>query len=199
MKSKFALAFIAMLAISTIGFAQKGPFLQLGVKAGANLNKVEGKSFSEEFKFGYSLGGFAQVRLGDKWHLQPEVLWNQYNTKTANDFDEIYSGGSNNLRDVKLNYLSIPVLLDYSPSRILTLQAGPQFGILRNKETTLVQNGKEAFKSGDFSMLGGVQLNIANFKISGRYVVGLRNINDLDNQNKWKNQGWQLGIGMRII
>ena len=199
MKSKIALALLAFITISTLGFAQKGPFLQVGVKAGANMNKVDGRSFSEEFKFGYSAGAFAQVRLADKWHIQPEVLWNQYNTKTANDFDEIYSGGSNNLRDIKLNYLSIPILLDYSPTRFFTLQAGPQFGILRNKQQTLVQNGREAFKTGDFSMLGGVQLNIANFKVSGRYVVGLRNINDLGMQDKWKNQGWQLSVGMRII
>lgn len=199
MKSKIALAILAFLGISTFSFAQKGPFLQLGLKAGTNINKVDGKSFSEEFKFGYSLGGFAQVRVGDKWHVQPEVLWNQYNTRTASQFDEIYSGGANNLKNVKLNYISIPILLDYSPTRFFTLQAGPQFGILRNKQETLVQNGKEAFKTGDFSMLGGVQLNIANFKVSGRYVVGLRNINDLGNQDKWKNQGWQLTLGMRII
>jgi hypothetical protein len=199
MKSKIALAVLAFLTISTFSFAQKGPFLQAGVKAGTNINKVEGKSFNEEFKFGYSLGAFAQVRLGDKWHVQPEVLWNQYNTKTATEFDQIYSGGNNSLKDVKLNYLSIPILLDYSPTKFFTLQAGPQFGILRNKEKSLVQNGKEAFKSGDFSMLGGVQLNIANFKVSGRYVVGLTNINDLGVQDKWKNQGWQLTLGMRII
>jgi hypothetical protein len=139
------------------------------------------------------------VRVSDKWHIQPEVLWNQYNTKTADNFDDIYSGGMNNLKNVKLNYLSIPILLDYSPTRFFTLQAGPQFGILTNGDQTLIQNGKEAFKTGDFSMLGGVQLNIANFKLSGRYNVGLRNINDIDNRDKWKNQGWQISVGMRII
>jgi hypothetical protein len=199
MKSRILLALIAFLSFSTLSFAQKGPFLQLGVKAGANLNKVEGKSFKEEFNFGYSLGGFMQVRVGNKWHIQPEVLFNQYNTKAADNFEDIYSGGLNNLKDVKLNYLSIPILLDYSPTRFFTLQAGPQFGILTSSDQTLMQNGRDAFKTGDFSMLGGVQLNIANFKLSGRYNVGLRNINDLDNKDKWKNQGWQISIGMRII
>jgi len=198
MKSKFFLPLLAFLAISTISFAQKGPFLQAGIKAGTNIIKVDGKSFKEEFKFGYNLGAFAQVRLGDKWHIQPEVLFNQINTRTANNFSQIYEGGSN-LKDVKLNYLSIPVILDYSPTRFFTFQAGPQFGILKQSGKDIFENGRNAFKSGDFSMLGGVQLNIANFKVSGRYVVGLSNINDIDNQDKWKNQGFQLSVGMRIL
>jgi len=199
MKSRVILALVAFLSISSFSFAQKGPFLQVGVKAGANLNKVDGKSFKDEFKYGYSLGGFAAVRLGNKVQLQPEVLWNQYNTKIASNFDEIYSGGGNSLKDVKLNYLSIPVLLNYSPTRFFTLQAGPQFGILTNKDETLFQNGKDAFKGGDFSLLGGAQLNIANFKISGRYVVGLQNVNDIDNKDRWTNQGWQISVGLRLL
>ena len=38
-------------------------------------------------------------------------------------------------------------------------------------------------------MVGGVQLKLANFRVSGRYNVGLNNISDIDNSDKWKNQG----------
>ena len=89
--------------------------------------------------------------------------------------------------------------MSFKPSKILTFQVGPQFGILINKEKDLLKNGQEAFKSGDFSMLGGVQLNIGGAKLGGRYVVGLSNINDIDNKEKWKNQGFQLYVGFRII
>ncbi|MFM2326533.1 MAG: hypothetical protein RIR31_735, partial [Bacteroidota bacterium] len=93
---------------------------------------------------------------------------------------------------------SIPLLLNYNAGKLITLQAGPQFGILINKSNTLVQNGKDAFKGGDFSMLGGVQLNISHLKIYGRYLIGLNNLNDIDNQDKWKNQSVQLGIGLTL-
>lgn len=193
-----SLAFLAMLlSASALSYAQRTPFLQAGIKAGANITKIDGKSFSDEFKYGYSLGAFIAVRVGEKWQIQPEVLLNQYNTKTGSNYDTLYNGQS--LKNVTLNYISIPILLNYSPTRFFTLQAGPQFGIMRDKNQALLENGKSAFKNGDFSMLGGVQLNIANFKISGRYVIGLQNINDIDNKDKWKNQGFQVSIGLRII
>ena len=140
------------------------------------------------------------LKVGQSWQLQPEVLLNQYATKTGANFDDLNPfGHGNNLKDVKLNYVSIPLLLSYSPTKFFTLQAGPQYGILMDKKVNLIQNGKNAFKDGDFSMLGGVQLNIAGVKVSGRYFVGLNNINEIDNRDKWKNQGFQLSVGLRII
>ncbi|HEU4608394.1 MAG TPA: outer membrane beta-barrel protein, partial [Chitinophagaceae bacterium] len=103
------------------------------------------------------------------------------------------------LKDVKLDYLSIPILLSYRPSKLISFQAGPQFGILLNQDKNLVQNGGEAFKNGDLSLLGGVQLNIGGIRLGGRYAVGLNNINDISNQDEWKNQGFQLYAGFRIL
>jgi hypothetical protein len=201
MKQKSLTLLTLMIAFTTLTLAQgkgSGSF-HVGIKGGSNILKVDGKSFKEEFKFGYNLGAFAELYLNSKWGIQPEVLFNQTNIRTSNKFSEIYPDGFAEIKDVKLNYLSIPVLLNFRPSRILTFQAGPQFGILINKDQNLFQNGKEAFKSGDFSLLGGVQLNILGAKVGGRYVVGLSNINDIDNQDKWKNQGFQLYIGFKII
>ena len=201
MKLKMLTALVALFAtVATAYSQQRLPFIEVGFKGGTNITKVEGQSFKDEFKYGYSLGVFAAIKVGEKWQLQPEVLLNQYATKTADNFDQLnpFAHG-NNLKDVHLNYVSIPLLLNYSPTRFFTLQAGPQYGILIDKNVNLIQNGRNAFKNGDFGMLGGVQLNIANFKLSGRYVVGLNNINDLDNKEKWKNQGFQLTLGLRII
>lgn len=195
MKKRFFSLLILTTIFSSIGFAQG---LHIGVKGGANILKIDGKSFQDEYKFGYNLGAFAEIGLGQKWGIQPEVVWNQTNFRTDTTFRSLYSGNINDYKG-KLNYLSIPVLLSFKPSKILTLQAGPQFGILMNKEKSLLKNGEDAFKSGDFSMLGGIQLNLGGAKIGGRYVVGLANINDIDNKEKWKNQGFQLYVGFRII
>ncbi len=35
-------------------------------------------------------------------------------------------------------------------------------------------------------------------RITGRYVVGLNNINDIDNQDKWKSQGFQVSLGLAL-
>lgn len=197
MKKRFLPLFIFALAISSVSFAQGG--FHLGIKGGVNLYKVEGKSFKQEFQHGYNFGGFAEINFNDKWGIQPEVLWNQSNATTSDEFKDIYEEIATQVRDVKLNYLSIPLLLNYRPSKFFTFQAGPQFGILLNKDQDFVDNSKEAFRTGDFSLLGGVQLNFGGAKIGGRYVVGLTNINDIDNRDKWKNQGFQLYAGFRLF
>ena len=193
MQTKILACLVAALSLTTVSFAQ----FHVGAKAGVNMTKIDGQSFKEGFDYGYHLGGFAEIGLGNKWALQPEVLFNQYNSKTTAEFSDIYQGES--FKDVKLNYLSIPLLLSYSPSRILSLQGGAQVGILMDKSKTLLKNGQQAFKDGDFSVLGGVQVNLGAFKVSGRYFVGLNNINDIDSKDKWRNQGFQLSLGLRII
>ena len=193
MQTKILACLVAALTLTSVSFAQ----FHVGAKAGVNMTKIDGQSFSESFDYGYHLGGFAEIGLGKKWALQPEVLFNQYNSKTTTEFSDIYQGES--FKNVKLNYLSIPILLSYTPSKLLSLQGGAQFGVLMDNSKTLVKNGQDAFKNGDFSVLGGVQLNLGAFKVSGRYFVGLNNINDVDSKDKWRNQGFQLSLGFRII
>jgi hypothetical protein len=167
--------------------------LNIGVKAGANITKIDGQSFKDEFRYGYLLGGFAEIGLGGRVSIQPEVLFNQFNTRTGTEFNNIYQNV--NAGDVKLNYLSIPLLLNYKLGSAISLQAGPQFGILLDQEKNLMQNGKEAFKSGDLSMLGGATISLGKLRVNGRYAVGLNNINDIDNRDEWKSQAWQLSLG----
>ena len=161
------------------------------------MNKITGKSFNDEFSYGYHLGGFAEIGLGNKFSVQPEVLFNQFKQDTASKFSQVYK--LDNLSKVKLNYLSIPILLNYKASNFLSLQAGPQFGILMDQNAKLVQNGQDAFKKGDFSMVGGVQLKFSSIRIYGRYAVGLSNLNDIDKQDKWKSQSFQVGVGLAIL
>jgi outer membrane protein with beta-barrel domain len=169
----------------------------IGIRAGTNLNKIEGKSFKQEFQYGYLLGGFAEIGLGNKFFLQPEVLFNQYSTTLDSNFSHLYQGVfTSDQGKVKLNYLSIPVILNYKLLGPISIQAGPQYAILIDQSKTLLQNGKQAFKNGDFSLLAGVQVKLAMLRVTGRYLVGLNNINDIDNKDKWRNQNIQLSVGL---
>jgi hypothetical protein len=193
MKSKVPLI-LALLLLSQASIAQ----FKLGVKAGANITKVEGRSFKDEFRYGYHAGGFATVGVGGRFAIQPEVLFNQIQTRTGTEFSNIYQNALSGATNVKLNYLSIPILLNYKLGSLLTLQAGPQFGVLLDRNKNLLENGKDAFDKGDLSMLGGVQIGFSKIRLNGRYFVGLNNINDIDNQDQWKNQGFQLSVGLGL-
>ncbi|HAI83249.1 MAG TPA: hypothetical protein DCL43_06240 [Chitinophagaceae bacterium] len=190
-----ALLFLGATATKAQGF-------RIGAKAGANLTKLDGVSFSNEYKLGYQFGGFIELDFNKHVGIQPEVLFSQTNTKVASGFSSIYNNlgiASPEGEGIKLNYLSIPVLLRVNVSKMLTLQAGPQFSILMNDNQNLFQNGREAFKNGDVSMLAGAQLNISAFRLYGRYNFGVSNINNVDGKDKWRNQQWQLGVGFRIL
>ena len=198
MKTKLFVPLFAFVLLSAAAMAQgRVPAFQLGIKGGVNLTKIDGKSFADEFNYGYHAGAFATIKINNHIQIQPEVLFNQFNTKVDTAFSNVFN--VKNMKDVKLNYVSIPLLLNLSPAKFISFQVGPQFGILLDKHKNLFENGKDAFSTGDLSMIGGVQLNLGGIRLSGRYVVGLANINDAGNTDKWKNQGFQLSAGFRII
>lgn len=193
MRFKWLFFTICMIAVSP-AFSQG---LDLGIKGGVNMGKLTGKAFKEEFTFGYQLGAFATVSLGGRVALQPEVLFTQTNLDTASRFSEIYEE-FNDLGNVKLNMLTIPVLLNINLGRSLALQAGPQFGIVVDQNKNLLQNGQDAFKSGDFALVGGLQLSLARFNVYGRFVSGLTNLDNVGNRDTWKTEAIQLGVGLKL-
>jgi len=168
----------------------------IGVKAGVNAGKIEGKSFKEAFNYSYLEGGFAEIGLGDKWSSNPEVLFSQTTSTTDTSFTNTLPNFKNEQIKAKLNYLSVPILLNLRLLGPLHIEAGPQFGILMNKEKRLLENGEEAFKHGDFSMVGGAGLNLNAFRVTARYVIGLSNLSEVTDQDQWKNQALQLSIGI---
>lgn len=190
---------IKLILVACFCFAGSIAFSQgfnVGVKAGADIHKLEGKAFKDEFSYGYHVGGFAQIGLTKKFGIQPEVLFSQVSADTSSDFSSVYKVGS--LSSIKLKYLKIPLLLNYNPNPFVSLQLGPEFGVLLDDKSNILQNGNNAFSKGDLSMLGGLQLNISKLRIYSRYAVGLKNINDIGNQDKWKNQNVELGIGLAL-
>ena len=192
MKTKL-ISFAILLFIGSSAFSQT---FKLGIKGGANLGKISGKSFKDEFSLGYHVGGFATIGLGDKFAIQPEVLFNQVNNDTTTNFSDVFK--VKNADKIELKFLSIPILLNYNVNKYITLQAGPQFGVLLNKNDNLLQNGGNAFKSGDFSLVGGVQLNLLKFRVYGRFVGGQTDIDNLGNNDTWKTKAIQLGVGFAL-
>jgi hypothetical protein len=198
LRSLFVSGILTTLIISQV--SAQG--FHLGIKGGANIGKIDGQSFNQQFKFGYSLGAFAELNFNKTWGIQPELLWNQSNTQTSDNFSILYNGVTQ--ENITLNYLSIPILITVRPIPLLSFQFGPQFGILLSQNKDLFNNGEDAFKEGDISILGGAQLNLGGLRVGARYYagltdMGLKTINGTPNHDTWKNQGFQLYVGFRII
>lgn len=171
---------------------------KLGIKGGSNISGLSGLSFKDGYNFGYHVGAFSEIMFSEKFGFQPELLLSEINVRPGAQFSSLYSQALSNITQIKLQYITVPVLLNYKPAKILSVQVGPQFGILRDQTVSITTNAGNAFKRGDLSMLAGFQLNLPIGRIYGRYMVGLSNINDIDNRDKWTNTGLQLGIGFGL-
>jgi hypothetical protein len=196
-KNLIAITLLLIASATTI----QAQFLKVVAKGGANVTKITGSSFDEKFTYGYHAGGFATIKLSKKIGLQPEVLFSQINTSTDSSFNTLYNSliNPNYVKNISLKYLTIPVVLNYNLHKRVALQGGVQYAKLIDGNKTLLRNGEEAFKSGDFSALAGIQVSVSRFVLSGRYLVGLNNINDIDNRDQWKNQNIQLSVGLKIF
>ena len=195
---RILLVLLTTVSLAAVSSAQS---LHVGVKAGANLGKIDGESFKQEFNLGYQLGAYVSLDFNKNIGIQPEILFNQTNTTIDSGYKSIYNNVPGTVIGSKahLNYLSIPILLRINAGNLLTFNVGPQFSIHTNKDETLVQNGKDAIKGGDLAAVVGAQVNLGALNIYGRYNIGLNNINDIGSQDKWKSQQIQLGLGFRIL
>lgn len=171
--------------------------LHLGLKAGTDMQKISGKSFADQFNFGYHLGGYVEINFSKKVGIQPEFYYSETSLKTGESFETIYQAA--NPLSVRLSYLNIPVLLNVKMAEQLVLQIGPKYGVLSNTGLTIRQNAENAIKSGDLSAVAGFTLKISKIRLYARYQIGLNNISELQNQEKWKNQVIHAGLGLQIF
>ncbi len=176
--------------------------IHVGVKAGANFVKLDGKGWSNGMKYGFHAGGLVQVKLRGRLQLQGEVLFSQMQADTAKELSDVFDfiRFSENVSTIKLNYLDIPIMLNIGIDQInaIKLQLGVQYGLLLNQSETVLQNGKNAFKNGNFSALAGFFWQIGPVSLGARYLIGLDNINNVTSQNKWKTQTGQISIGFTL-
>lgn len=184
---------IVILFMSTSALFAQG--FNFGIKGGANLGKISGHTFKDEFTLGYHVGAFVTIG-GKKLAIQPEVLFSQVNADTAAKFSDIYA--FNHINNIQLKALTIPIMVNYNINNFITLQAGPQFGIILDQSKNLTQNGKDAFKSGNFSVAAGLQLNLLKFRVYGRFVGGVTDLKNIEADDTWKVQAIQLGVGIAL-
>lgn len=206
MKNKLLLAVFAVFFLQ-VNAQKKDPsekesLFRWGFKAGLNLNKIQGKSFKDEFRYNYQLGTFIQINLTRKFGLQPELSFSQTSSEQSGDitviYDDIFLGGTQ--VKAKLKYLKLAGLLniDIGPSQRVKLQLGPQWGMLLSEAVDSLKTPKDVFKKGELSVLGGLMLQLPLFHIGARYEIGLSDINGIDNQDQWKSQAWQFFLGITL-
>lgn len=165
--------------------------VSVGVKGGVNIAGIS--KFSDDPRIGANVGVFAHTQLSPNFCLQPEVLYSWQGGR----FNTI-----NGERTLALNYIQVPVMLQYFPIKQFYLEAGPQVSFLTNADIKYPDNGKEgvssAYKKADFAVNVGAGLNLThNVGVFARYNIGVTDIT-ASNSTTQRNQVGQLGAYVRL-
>ena len=188
-----------LIATIFIAFAaQAQEKIGIGIKVGQNFNSVNSVAV-DRHSASFHGGVTFQIGLTEKISLVPELLLSQTKLSTNPSIVDVLGDNSLKPETYHLNYLLVPLLVQVKPFSNLLLQAGPQYGILIDQKKDGIENAQLAFQQGEFSFVGGAKVNLGGFFVYGRYVVGLQNINELQDQTKWRTTQWQLGIGMSLF
>ncbi|GAA4365143.1 porin family protein [Hymenobacter saemangeumensis] len=160
---KTTLLSLALVAGTAAAQAQG---ISLGVKAGPSYTNLIGNDAkNSQYKWGFHGGVMADIGFAESLSLHPELLYSMKGREieqTAND------------RNLKLNYLDIPVMLRYKADG-LYFEAGPQLSVLLSGKAGDVDYTNE-FKRTVFGY--GVGLG---YTMESGVSLGLRYSNDFNN------------------
>ncbi len=160
---KSILVAIMLFSITTVLQAQS---IRFGIKGGANFANQNGDAppefESKESITSYHAGLVSEIKLFDRFAIQPELLYSTQGATYKNAVEEFKN---------ELGYLSIPVLAKIYLSESLSLELGPQASFLLNDRKNVDFGDAKTF---EFGVVGGLGLNITkNLFIQARYGLGL--------------------------
>lgn len=183
---------ILSVAVAAILFAGAAAAqnVNIGIKGGvniANINNDDGTKYNA--RTGFNLGLLGHIHLAPQLALQPEVVYSAQGVKYTTAGLET---------KLKLDYINVPVLLQYMFDNGFRLQAGPQVGFLINAKNEINSNSinvKDSYKKVDFGISGGIgYVNTpTGLGVDARYNLGLSKINEAGS-NKLTNRVFQIGL-----
>jgi hypothetical protein len=182
---------------ATMSFAQAR--IDIGIKGGLNFASLNtSTSIAQDYsnRTGYHLGAYVMFKL-TKIAIQPEIVFSKqgqtYSIPSLN-----VSNGTNNF-----DYINIPIMIKFYLIEGLNLQAGPQFGFLASSSGNVYntlngsytsQSLNSFVKSSDVTLALGVGWDLPfGLNITGRYNLGLSDINKLTGSSAPPNQVSSLG------
>ena len=173
----------------------KAQHVEFGIKGGLNIANLQQSKADYNAKLGIHGGFLAHIHLNKTWAIQPELVYSQEGAK--------YKSGTYNGKE-NLDYLNVPVLVQYMTKSGFRLETGPQIGFLINAKSEANSVSVDINKdrnSTNFSWaFGAGYLTQMGLGFDARFNAGLGNINDVKNNNplynsdKVRNSVVQLGV-----
>ena len=178
----------ACLLASTAVYSQN---ISGGIKGGVNITNFTGGNMSDlknEALVGFYAGGYLNFGLGAV-AIQPELLLATAGAKFETAAD-----------DIKLTYISVPVMVQFKPATGFYLELGPRVSFKVSEDIGDTQIDDFA-KGLDLSAAAGLGFNLGKLGIGARYIAGLSKVGDFDSNSidpDFKNSAVQIGIRLRL-
>lgn len=181
---KFYLISIITIMVLVAGTAT-AQHTNIGVKAGLNSYNIENDDNSAfDPRIGIQIGLLGHIHMNEQYAFQPELVYSMQGAKSSNT-------------NIRLDYLNVPLLLQYMFDNGFRIQAGPQLGFLLNAEA---ENGSAIDVSDDFNSIDlGLSLGVSyvhpetGFGVDARYNLGLTDISENPDEKSF-NRGLQIGV-----
>lgn len=222
------LAFAGSLLVNAQEKTKSTSPVTFGVKAGFNASTLskydgyDGYDNDQKLKPGFNAGVFVNIPVAEKFSVQPEVLFSQLGSKTEER--EQYYVNSDRFRretDYKktLNYLTVPVMVQYNILPQLYVEAGPEFGFLlggKDKgDFTLTQTSgnvttsqttsfsenivKDLHNKFNFGIgIGAGYYFTQNFGVTARFTAGITDIYKHNTGDAVRNNAFQVGVAYKF-
>ena len=207
---------IAAVMVGIYSYGQLG----LGIKGAVTMNSLSTdlNDYEQAAKVGFQGGAF--VRIGDKWHVQPEA----YFAVKSGEGDFKVDPGDPNAPTINynqtmtLNTVDVPVLIGYKiidpPTMNLRVHAGPVASFALNRDFEFTANGdkvdedNEPFTEDDFKdmtwgLQAGAGVDFLFLTVDVRYELGLSNLYDKpegsDIDADFKNNVFFVSVGWKFL
>lgn len=182
---------ITICLILASSITTQAQIFKLGLKGGINYANQTGSAitvnstnYKTEAITNYHIGLLAEVKLGEHFSIQPEVLYSTQGAKydaigVAQDFTN------------DIGYISVPLMAKINLNNTFSLEFGPQASFLLSKKNEVSINDQ---KNIDFGAGAGLGIRITkSLFLQGRYVAGLTEISP---EAKVKNSVVQISAGL---
>ncbi len=176
---KLTLLAVIFLGISLNAHAQ---LVQFGIKVGLNYCNFTSSSIQTNAITSYHAGFVAEIKLLDKFAIQPELL---YSTQGAS-----YKIGVTEIKN-ELGYIAIPVMAKIYLNKSVSLELGPQASFLLSQRNNFNATDSNTF---DFAIDAGLGLKVTkSIFIQARYGLGLT---EVSSSAQTKNSVIQVSAGL---
>ena len=170
-----------------------------GLLGAANISQFRtDQGVDYKSKLNWGVGGWVNFPITSGFSVEPQLMYNSYQYQTSSTTPTLL------LKDGKIRYISLPVLLKFHVGDHFAITAGPQFDFMSNIEDNDNLATEDQFKKTAVSLSGGLEIfPHSRVTVFGRYIHGFTNVDDRANHGgstrEYKTSNVQVGLKFRLF